>query len=272
MARISTYEFDNNITVNDMLIGTDGDPGKGLATKNFSVGEFAEFVMKYIEEHSWCCAGTTTTAAPTTTTTTIGPTVQICDLEFTAYDLDVTETLTGQQIPISTTAEEWHVHLDNGTPTYCYQDFNPNTVRRGLYYNWAAAQLFTPSGWRVPTFDDVDKITRPPCNPYQPNANLYQSANGSWSGAYQSNYVNQGDSGLNIEGGPYLRALAQFREVKFLYDGSYSEYWHNIVDANNKNGWSISTLGSDPYAVIAGDTSDVNVVGKHLRFCRNVVI
>jgi hypothetical protein len=44
MARISTYELDTIITANDMLIGTDGDPGMGLATKNFSVGDLASFI------------------------------------------------------------------------------------------------------------------------------------------------------------------------------------------------------------------------------------
>ena len=55
MARISTYELDNSITIEDILIGTDGDPGMGLATKNFSVGDLAEFIMKYVEDNSPCC-------------------------------------------------------------------------------------------------------------------------------------------------------------------------------------------------------------------------
>ena len=49
MARISTYEFDTNITVNDILIGTDGDPSMGLATKNFSVGDLAAWIVSQID-------------------------------------------------------------------------------------------------------------------------------------------------------------------------------------------------------------------------------
>lgn len=43
MARISTYEYDANVTANDKLIGTDGD--SYLATKNFSLMGVAEFII-----------------------------------------------------------------------------------------------------------------------------------------------------------------------------------------------------------------------------------
>ena len=61
MARISTYELDNSITIEDIIIGTDGDTGMGMATKNFSMGDLAEFVMKYVEDNSSCCGGNTPT-------------------------------------------------------------------------------------------------------------------------------------------------------------------------------------------------------------------
>jgi len=71
MARINTYEVDSNISADDLLLGTDGDPNMGLATKNFTIGELTEFVMQYFETHSPCCGGTPTT----TTTTTAAPNV-----------------------------------------------------------------------------------------------------------------------------------------------------------------------------------------------------
>jgi len=81
MARISTYGLDNSITIEDILVGTDGDPGMGLATKNFSVGDLAEFIMKYVEDNSPCCDSVTslTTIGTSGPSTLIGGILNIPD-------------------------------------------------------------------------------------------------------------------------------------------------------------------------------------------------
>ena len=55
MARISILPIDHNITADDIAIGTDSEPGNNLNTKNFSIGNIAEFIMSYIEDNSSCC-------------------------------------------------------------------------------------------------------------------------------------------------------------------------------------------------------------------------
>jgi uncharacterized protein (TIGR02145 family) len=57
MARISILPIDHNITADDIAIGTDSAPGNSLDTKNFSIGNIAEFIMSYIEDNSSCCGG-----------------------------------------------------------------------------------------------------------------------------------------------------------------------------------------------------------------------
>tara|TARA_B110000495_G_scaffold84660_1_gene72840 strand:- start:198 stop:1535 length:1338 start_codon:yes stop_codon:yes gene_type:complete len=81
MARISTYGLDNSITIEDILAGTDGDPGMGLATKNFSVGDLAEFIMQYVEDNSSCCGSVTslTTIGTSGPSTLIGGVLNIPD-------------------------------------------------------------------------------------------------------------------------------------------------------------------------------------------------
>ena len=49
MARINKYEVDSSISANDILIGTDGDPGMGLATKNFSIEDIATYIGSTLE-------------------------------------------------------------------------------------------------------------------------------------------------------------------------------------------------------------------------------
>ena len=57
MARISIYPTDEDITAEDIILGTDGGAGMGLASKNFPVGDIAEFIMTYIQDNSSCFLG-----------------------------------------------------------------------------------------------------------------------------------------------------------------------------------------------------------------------
>lgn len=54
MARISTYPLDNDITVDDIVLGTDSDESNGtFNTKNFAVGTLSEFIINSIDNTNY---------------------------------------------------------------------------------------------------------------------------------------------------------------------------------------------------------------------------
>jgi uncharacterized protein (TIGR02145 family) len=161
MARISTYDLDTNITVKDIIIGSDGEHGSRYATKNFSVGDIAEFITKYIEDNSPCCNSTittsTTTLMPTTTTTTLLPTT-------TTTTLLPTTTTTTILVPTTTTTTTtlsdcslsgFFIETAVPTTTTTTTTTAVTLVKYGYLYSWPVASgsfgNVANTGWHVPT-------------------------------------------------------------------------------------------------------------------------
>jgi len=51
----------------------------------------------------------------------------------------------------------------NASPSYCYDDFEPNCSRYGRLYTWVSAQQVCPSlgnGWRLPTDDEWRQMVK----------------------------------------------------------------------------------------------------------------
>jgi uncharacterized protein (TIGR02145 family) len=122
MARISTYEIDPYISLNDIILGTDGDPGMGMATKNFSMEDLAKFIMQYVEDNSSCCGSVTSL----TTTETTGPSTLIDGV---------------LNVPNYDTTGNTHV-----------------VIKYGYLYNWFAAgdsRNIASTGWSVPSIANM---------------------------------------------------------------------------------------------------------------------
>jgi uncharacterized protein (TIGR02145 family) len=78
-------------------------------------------------------------------------------------NLNVDKFRNGEPIPEAKTDEEWKKAGDNGEPTWCYYNNNPdNGDRYGKLYNWYAVndpRGLAPEGWKIPSEEDWSRLT-----------------------------------------------------------------------------------------------------------------
>ena len=83
------------------------------------------------------------------------PTVKMGPQEWTTKNLDVVAFRNGDSIPEAKTFEAWKKAEVQGTPAWCYYDFDPkNGEKYGKLYNWFAVndpRGVAPKGYHVPS-------------------------------------------------------------------------------------------------------------------------
>lgn len=81
-----------------------------------------------------------------------------------AENLNVEKFRNGDLIPEAKTNSEWKDASRNGTPAWCYYDYNPTYEEGyGKLYNWYAVndpRGLAPEGWRVPSENDWKQLVQ----------------------------------------------------------------------------------------------------------------
>jgi len=301
MARISTYDLDTNITVKDIIIGSDGEHWSRYATKNFSVGDIAEFITKYIEDNSPCCNSTittsTTTLMPTTTTTTLLPTTTTTTL------LPTTTTTTTILVPTTTTtttstpsdcslsgffietAVPTTTTTTTAVPTTTTTTTSIVAVNYGYLYNWFVVgdvRNVANTGWNVPLDSDFATLTTFLGGHLIAGAAMKETGTLYWdtpnTGATNSSGFNGKGSGERAASGTFVSA----KTLLFLYkrdplhsdlaDGrtlSASTDWVGYTSDSPKIGFSLR-LVKDTTTLTDGQTG--TYIGNDGKVYRTICI
>lgn len=94
----------------------------------------------------------------------IDKTVTIGDQTWMAENLNVEKFRNGDLIPEAKTNSEWKAASRNGTPAWCYYDYNPTYEEGyGKLYNWYAVndpRGLAPEGWHVPSENDWKQLVQ----------------------------------------------------------------------------------------------------------------
>jgi uncharacterized protein (TIGR02145 family) len=94
----------------------------------------------------------------------IDKTVTIGGQTWMAENLNVDKFRNGDLIPEAKTNSEWKDASRNGTPAWCYYDYNPTYEEGyGKLYNWYAVndpRGLAPEGWHVPSENDWKQLVQ----------------------------------------------------------------------------------------------------------------
>lgn len=81
-----------------------------------------------------------------------------------SYNLNVSRFSNGDEIQQAYTLDDWFYFGSQGTPAWCYYDFNPsNGNKYGKLYNWYAVndnRGLAPRGWHIPSDTEWDVLVR----------------------------------------------------------------------------------------------------------------
>ena len=90
------------------------------------------------------------------------PTTTIGTQTWTTSNLNVAHFRNGDAIPEVTTNEQWQQAWNEGTPAWCYYEYNEaNGVKYGKLYNWYAItdlRGLAPKGWHIPRITEWDTL------------------------------------------------------------------------------------------------------------------
>lgn len=92
------------------------------------------------------------------------PSVKIGNQTWMSQNLTVTTFRNGDPLPEVKTKAEWEKAGRNGQPAFCYYNNDPSTAKtHGVLYNYYAvndSRGLAPEGWRVPSHNDVDILSK----------------------------------------------------------------------------------------------------------------
>lgn len=89
------------------------------------------------------------------------PSVKIDSQTWMTENLSVVTFRNGDPILVAKSINEWVNAGNNKTPALCYINNDPNTVNKGILYNWYAvndSRGLAPEGWHIPSHIEVEKF------------------------------------------------------------------------------------------------------------------
>lgn len=136
----------------------------------------------------------------------------------------ITTRTNGGTIPIVTSSSAWNSAYSAGTPAATYWNFNSSNSEIGLYYNiYCLSTIQPPTGFRVPTFDDMLNIANATTGTEISNNDC-----GFWPSEINSN-PNLNTINWNSNGRGFILVDPNTDEVIFYNDygrNPMSVYWY----------------------------------------------
>ena len=161
--------------------------------------------------------------------------VKIGNQIWTSNNLDVFGFNNGDAIPQATSADEWSRAANNGTPAWCYYNFDAsNREKYGKLYNWHAVmdeRGLAPEGWHIPSFEEWQTLVKSVGGELAKSswadnkeaAKKLKSTSG-WFDVYTEKYRNgSNESGFNATAGGL--AINSGSKVRFINLNNNGFFW-----------------------------------------------
>jgi uncharacterized protein (TIGR02145 family) len=149
--------------------------------------------------------------------------VQVCSLIWKKANSTTLAKVGGGNIDFATNANDWASAHTNQIPTACYFEFDSSKASYGLIYNhWAKSVIQPPTGFRLPSQDDISELTA--C--YGTNDNPLGADPGLWDTSLLTNTIGLGTSGFNAHGYGYAYVGYTLSEpVSWVENKRVEIYW-----------------------------------------------
>jgi len=149
--------------------------------------------------------------------------VQVCSLIWKKTNSTTLAKVGGGNIDFATNANDWASAHTNQIPTACYFEFDSSKASYGLIYNhWAKSVIQPPTGFRLPSQDDISELTA--C--YGTNDNPLGADPGLWDTSLLTNTIGLGTSGFNAHGYGYAYVGYTLSEpVSWVENKRVEIYW-----------------------------------------------
>ena len=149
--------------------------------------------------------------------------VQVCSLIWKKANSTTLAKVGGGNIDFATNANDWASAHTNQIPTACYFEFDSSKASYGLIYNhWAKSVIQPPTGFRLPSQDDISELTA--C--YGTNDNPLGADPGVWDTSLLTNTIGLGTSGFNAHGYGYAYVGYTLSEpVSWVENKRVEIYW-----------------------------------------------
>ncbi len=200
------------------------------------------------------------------------PTVEFCDIEWTAVNADVSVDNVGETIPLVTNTSQWNNFCDQGEPCRAYEGFNVSNQYKGALYNIFARNIVAVPNdggntWRIPNVTDFEKIRTQKADTsgceFSDKTNSTAAKRGAWKDPLSST-TNWGASGLDIQG---YGIFIGDNSGSFLQEGQAEYIWL-------KDGRSIGLfkVNSNNNVFVSEGTANStnNRLGCFIRFVRDL--
>lgn len=171
-------------------------------------------------------------------------TIKIGNQTWMAENLDVTRFRNGDPIPEAKTIEQYQLSIENGTPMWCYYDFDSTNAKTyGKIYNFYAVKDkrgLAPIGWKIPAKRDWETLIT--FLGGEKSAEIKLKSNSGWlySGNNSSGF-SAVPGGILFDGAPY-----------FSGKGEAGNWWSSsttndgIDAAHTLSLYNKNTLSTDP--------------------------
>jgi len=156
--------------------------------------------------------------------------VKIGNVLWMTENLKVKTFSNGDPIPEANTKESWEAAVENGTPAWCYYNFNPaNEAKYGILYNiyvFADLRGIGIDGWGLPEKEDVfDMLIAVGAKNVENGIESSEIAKKIIGKTSFKNYAGSNNSGLNLMPTGYASSQ-MFQSGEYFYGkDSYTGFW-----------------------------------------------